>query len=94
MADASWRSRRLEWVMATLTPEEMRARVAARIREIARLKGIRMTELPALAGVSRAHLWDVLSGKASPSLDFLTRVANGLGVDPSDLVKKPRRPAP
>lgn len=71
-------------------PEEVRARVAARIREVAKAKGVRVTNLAGIAGVSRAHLMEVLAGRASPSLDFLTRVANGLGVDPEALVRKPR----
>lgn len=75
-------------------PDEVRARVAARIREVAKAKSVRVTNLPGIAGVSRAHLMEVLAGRASPSLDFLSRVANGLGIDPSEFLRRPRRAAP
>lgn len=78
--------------MPTVEPEELRARVAARIREIAGRKGLPLTRLADQAEVSRAHLWGVLNGKSAASIDFLAKLARVLDVDPDELVKRPRTP--
>lgn len=77
--------------MPTVEPEELRARVAARIREIAGKKGIPLTRLADQAEVSRAHLWGVLNGKNAASTDFLAKLAKPLGIDPDELVRRPRK---
>lgn len=76
--------------MPQVLPEELRERLAQRIREQAKRKGITLTELADRAGVSQAAFWVAMSGKSGPSIDFVAKVAMALNVDPSDLVKKPR----
>lgn len=83
----------LDLAVPTVEPEELRARVAARIREVAKRKGIPLTHLADRADVSRAHLWTVLNGESAASLDFLAKVAKALGVDPDELVRRYRAPS-
>jgi transcriptional regulator with XRE-family HTH domain len=73
--------------------DELRARVGSRIRELAERRKIPISDLPARAGVSRAHLFAVLRGSKSPTIDFLNRLANALECDPHELLRPPRTPA-
>ena len=82
----------LDSAVPTVEPEELRARVAARIREVAKRKGIPLTRLADEADVSRAHLWTILNGEPAASLDFLAKIAKALGVDPDELVRRYRSP--
>jgi DNA-binding phage protein len=38
------------------------------------------------AGVGRAHLYDVLAGRSSPSLTWIVKIAEVLGVEPAELL--------
>ncbi|MEX1366415.1 MAG: helix-turn-helix transcriptional regulator [Nannocystaceae bacterium] len=80
--------------MPRVEPEELRARVALRIRELAKKKGIALTRLADEAGVSRAHLWTILNGESGASIDFLAKLALVMNIDPADLVRRPRKPRP
>lgn len=79
--------------------DELHQRVVARIREIAKKRGIALTHLPDRAGVGRSHFWDVMGGRSSPTLTWLGRVAAALDVDAGELVaaapplgEQPERP--
>ncbi|MCA9707433.1 MAG: helix-turn-helix transcriptional regulator [Myxococcales bacterium] len=78
--------------MPTVEPEELRARVAQRIRELAKRKGLALTRLADEAEVSRAHLWTILNGESAASIDFLAKLAKVLAVDPDELVRRHRKP--
>ena len=78
--------------MPTVTPEELRDRLAQRIREHAKRKGITLTDLADRAGVSQAAFWSSMSGKTGPSIDYVAKVAAALDIDPGELLKKPRKP--
>lgn len=69
------------------TVDELHQRVVRRIREVAAERRIPLTHLPDRAGVSRSHFWDVLGGRKSPTLHWLGRIADALGVDASELLK-------
>jgi transcriptional regulator with XRE-family HTH domain len=69
--------------------EELKDRVVQRVREAAAARGIPLTHLPDRAGVSRSHFWDVLAGRASPTLKWLARVASALDVPPAQLLEEP-----
>ena len=70
--------------------EQLRKRVADRIRELATRKGLTLTDLADRAEVSQAAFWAAMKGRSGPSIDYLAKVAAALGVDPGVLVKKPR----
>ena len=70
-------------------PLEQRRRrgLARNIRRAAGVRGIGLNQLSDRAGVSRAQLYAVLGGKSSPSLEWLCKVADALGVHPSALIE-------
>lgn len=68
------------------------------IRLVADAKGVPMSHLADRAAISRSSLWEVTNGRASPTLDWVQRIAEALEVDPLDLLqgepaRLPRRPA-
>jgi len=73
-------------------PDELRARVAQRIREAAKHKGVALTRMADEAGVSRVHLWTILNGESAASLDFIAKIAMALNADPDELVRRYRKP--
>jgi transcriptional regulator with XRE-family HTH domain len=67
-----------------------------RIRAVAEERGMPMSHLAARAGISRSSLWEVMNGRASPTLDWVQRIAEVLEVEPLALmtgepVRLPRR---
>lgn len=77
--------------------DEPHRRVAERIRDLAAERGLALTHLADRAGVSRAQLWNVLGGSKSPTLAWLIKIADALGVDVIELLRpavkatRPRR---
>lgn len=79
---------RLRWgVPVVVSPDELRARIGARIRELAKRQSMPITRLADAANVSRAHVFGVIAGRRAPTSDVLAKLATALGVDPSALVK-------
>lgn len=71
--------------------DALHRRVSARIRALSDARQITLSHLPDRAVVGRAHFWNVLSGKKSPTLQWLQRIAVALDVDVEDLVsRKPK----
>lgn len=70
--------------------DELHRRVASRIREVAKAKKIPLSHVADRAAVSRTNVFDVLAGRKSPTLSFLKKVADALGVDTSELVPAPK----
>ncbi|MEX1366260.1 MAG: helix-turn-helix transcriptional regulator [Nannocystaceae bacterium] len=73
--------------------EEVHARVAKRIRDTCARRNLPLIELAKLAGVSRAHLFAVLAGRKSPTVEYLNKLATALQCDPHSFLKpypKPR----
>ena len=58
----------------------------AQVRASAAARGVQLTHVPDLAGVSRSHFWDVLAGRKSPTVAWLSKVAVALRSEPSDLL--------
>lgn len=65
---------------------ESTARVAARVRELRRQRGLTVTALAGAAGMARPNVSRIERGEHSPSLDTLDRIAKALGVTIADLV--------
>jgi phage repressor protein C with HTH and peptisase S24 domain len=66
--------------------DEVHRRLVAQVRAAAKVRGVQLTHVPDLAGVSRSHFWDVLAGRKSPTVAWLTKVALALRSEPSDLL--------
>lgn len=57
-----------------------------RIRAAAKARHIPVTHLPDRAAVARSHFWDVMAGRRSPTLSWLERIAEPLGLDVGELL--------
>jgi transcriptional regulator with XRE-family HTH domain len=57
------------------------------VRELRHARGLSQERLAAEAGVDRAYMGLLERGGRNPSLTMMARVANGLGVALSDVVK-------
>jgi transcriptional regulator with XRE-family HTH domain len=72
----------LPLVAARPSPDELRARIASRIRELVARKKMSLNELSKAAGISRGHLWNLTSGSRAPTTDVLAKLGAALDVDP------------
>jgi len=70
--------------------EEIRARVAKRIRDLCARRKLSLNQLADRAEVTRSLFYDVLGGKRAATTDTLTKLAIALGVDPMELLRAPR----
>ena len=73
-----------------MTPEALRAVVAANIRRLAEARGLTVPVLADLAGLSRGAFYRVLNAEASATTDTLAKVADALGVEPRELLDRRR----
>lgn len=75
-----------------VSPDELRARVGARIRGLLERRHMQVSELASAADVSRSHLHRIMVGSTAPSTDVLARIASALRVDPVELIRPYRKP--
>lgn len=66
--------------------DEIRARLAERLREAIELRGLTVLELATRAKVGRPHLYRVLAGSTAASVDYIAKLATVLDVDPAALL--------
>ncbi len=69
-----------------MDPDEIRARLATRLREAIEVRGLTVLELATRANVGRPHLYRVLNGVAAASVDYISKLATVLDVDPGALL--------
>lgn len=72
--------------------DEIRARVGARIRELAARRKLGLNQLADLAEVTHSLFYDVLGGKRAATTDTLTKLAIALRVEPMEFLRPPRKP--
>ncbi|PZT70216.1 XRE family transcriptional regulator [Streptomyces sp. SW4] len=72
-----------DWVIAH------RRLVGARIRAARIHAGYTQEALAELAGMDRQAINRIENGHASPLLDTFLRIADALGADPGDLIRRP-----
>lgn len=68
---------------------DLRDILAANLRRLRSEKGLAQDDLAYEAGVSRSYLSQLEKGKFYASLKIIGRLADALGTDPSDLLKRP-----
>jgi len=73
--------------MEPVEPDELRARVGARVRELAKRRKLHLVDLAEQAGLSRGHFWGILKGSSAATTDYLCRIAKVLEVDPLELLR-------
>jgi transcriptional regulator with XRE-family HTH domain len=61
--------------------------LAAKLKNLRIRKGKSLNELAMEVGASKAHIWDLETGRAkNPTIDLLTKLASALGTSISELV--------
>lgn len=50
-------------------------------------RGVNITELSKMTGITNANISNMIHGKTSPNLDTIERIAKALGVDAWELLK-------
>lgn len=63
-----------------------REAVGKTVRKLRRKKGISQEVLSGLAGIARTHLTMIENGSKQANFETLWRIAEGLGIRPSELV--------
>lgn len=66
--------------------DEIRMRLAHRLREAIEVRGVTVLDLATRAKVGRPHLYKVLAGGTAASVDYIAKLATVLDIDPSDLL--------
>lgn len=68
--------------------KEFQKIVGSRIKKLRKAAGLTQKQLALMCGISQSYLADLEGGRFSPSLQKLSAIANALGVNPSELVKR------
>ncbi len=66
-----------------------RQRVAANLRRVRQARGWSQEALADLAGLHRTYVGSIERGERNVSVDNIERLAQALGLDPADLLKRP-----
>jgi transcriptional regulator with XRE-family HTH domain len=67
---------------------DVTAKLGKVIRQLRTDRGISQEGLAALSGIDRTFMGEIERGMANPSFDVLQRIAGGLGVRLSELVRR------
>jgi transcriptional regulator with XRE-family HTH domain len=67
---------------------KVQERVGLNVQNLRRGQGLSQEELADRAGIHQSYLSDIERGRRNPSLLVLARVAEALGVDLEELVKR------
>lgn len=65
----------------------MEVAVGKRIAELREKRGLTLSQLAKLVGMSKSALWAVEQGRVSPTISTLWKIANALGVTFGELVE-------
>lgn len=68
--------------------KEFQKIVGSRIKKLRKAAGLTQKQLALMCGISQSYLADLEGGRFSPSLQKLSIIANALGVNPSELVRR------
>lgn len=71
--------------------DELQRRLVNHVRELARKRGIPLSHVPDRSGLGRSHFFDVLAGRASPTLDWVAKIASVFEIDPVELFEPTAR---
>ena len=67
---------------------DVRARVGLNLQRLRREKGLSQEELADLANIHQTYLSGVERGKRNPTITVLQRIAEALGADVEDIVRR------
>jgi transcriptional regulator with XRE-family HTH domain len=77
-----------KWVRKKELPQEV-IDFGLRVRELMEEKDMKITELAFRAGLETENTRKYLNARQEPKISIAIRIANGLGVEPGELFKKP-----
>lgn len=72
------------------TPEELNRMIAANLKELRRMRGLTLDETAELTGVSKSMLGQIERGECGPSVATLWKIANGLKISFTALMREDR----
>lgn len=61
-----------------------------KIKELCKEKGVSVTKLSEMVGITQPNMSNIANGKTSPSLDLVERIASSLGVEVAALFSSPK----
>lgn len=70
----------------------MRTSLGERLAALRQAAGLSRRQLASLAGLADRHIGDIESGRLSPTLRTIERLASALGCEPADLLAGESRP--
>ena len=73
--------------------EDWRAIVGMNVRKRRQEQGLTQEQLAFAAEIDLTYIGGIERGRRNPSIMVLARIADALSVDPSDLLKAPKRNA-
>jgi transcriptional regulator with XRE-family HTH domain len=78
--------------IADVKRASLRSVLARRLRAVAEEQGVALTHVADRAGIGRSHMWRLLNGEASATLDVVDKLAGALDVASAELLVE-RRPS-
>ncbi len=72
-----------------LNRDKVAKKLANRLRQLRRVKGLSQEVLAFEAGLGRSYYWRVERGSINLTLETLVRLCNALNVDMAELFQKP-----
>ena len=76
--------------LAKVRRSSLRSVLARRLRVVAEEKGVALTHVADRAGIGRSHMWRLLNGEASATLDVVDKLAGALDVPSVELLSDKR----
>jgi transcriptional regulator with XRE-family HTH domain len=70
-----------------MDPRDLRQAFAANLRRLRHAKGLSQEDLAYEADVNRTYLSKLEKGVSYPGLEIIAKLADALGVEPSELLK-------
>jgi transcriptional regulator with XRE-family HTH domain len=70
---------------------DLRQVFAVNLRRLRHAKGLSQEDLAYEAGVNRSYMSKLEKGASYPGLEIIGKLAAVLGVDPAELLRRPRR---
>ena len=64
-----------------------------RIKDVSKSKGVSITRLAELVGITQPNMSNIANGKTSPSLELFERIASALEVEVTELFAAPKEGA-
>lgn len=68
-------------------PESQAVKILCNLDQIAIARNLKPYDIAAMANLSAPTVYDLIANRVSPSMETLSKLANALGVDHSELLR-------